>query len=241
MQERDSNLRKTLAIDEHQRSIGLTSLTGEAFPVYTHDQVLVVNIPRDAAPVFGNLAYGVQLLAYQFDQPDSDFSNLKIWVSRRSKTKSYFPGALDVTASGALAAGESPLKGILRESFEEASLPEPWLRSQIKSTGVISYVGKSAYQPDQPSGFALPEIDFCYCVRLPSSMRPTPMDDEVEYFQLLSAPEVLQQLLQREFSPAATCVMLDFLIKRGFLTYENVPNYIEINARLHNKLLYPTL
>jgi isopentenyldiphosphate isomerase len=241
VQERDANIRKTLTIDAHMKRIGIASVAGEAFPVYSHQKELVVNIPRVAAQVFGILAYGVQLVAYDVDETASDPSKLNVWLSRRSKHKTYFPGALDVTASGALAAGEGPVEGIVREALEEASLPEAWLRTEIRAMGMISYVGRSGNRTDADLGFALPEIDFCYSVKLPSLVQPKPMDDEVEYFKLLSVSDVLEQLLRRQFSPSATCVLVDFLIKRGCLTHENLPGYIEIDGRLQQKLLYPTL
>lgn len=240
---RDANIKRTLASKENIKSIDLSSIAGEVFPVYSSEKQVLVNIPRIAAPYFGILAYGVQLLAYQLvgAELNPDFTNLKMWLSRRSERKSYFPGFLGVTASGALAAGEDPKEGILRESLEEASLPEEWLRDKIKPTGVLSYVGKSGNSSEEDLGFALPEVDFCYCVRLDPASVPAPMDGEVDYFELLSAPEVLDRLMRRRFTPAAAYVIIDFLIMLGFINYDNEPNYVEIVTRLHHKLLYPTL
>ncbi|RVX75971.1 hypothetical protein B0A52_00328 [Exophiala mesophila] len=223
--------------------VDISLLAGETFPVYGLDKQILVNIPRVAAPNFGILAYGVQLIAYQLGEaePIPDLKNLKMWLSRRSQSKGYFPGFLDVTASGALAAGELPEEGLLREALEEASLPKEWLCNEIKSMGALSYVGKSESQGSDDLGFALPEIDYCYCVRLPSTLVPTPMDGEVASFELLSTPEVLHKLTQRQCTPAATFALIDFLIKLGFVSCDNEPNYVEIVRRLHHKLSYPTL
>ncbi|KIW86467.1 hypothetical protein Z517_01865 [Fonsecaea pedrosoi CBS 271.37] len=241
---RNTIILTTLALPENMVVLGINSLSEDTFAVYNHDKHVVMQIPRNAAPLFGVLCYGVQLVAYELCPsatttlltPDS-----RVWVSRRSILKNYCPGLLDVTASGALEAGESPLDGILRESLEEASLSDTVLHGRLYPSGVLSYVGRGGGEYGEGHVFALPEIDFCYHVGLAPGVAPVPMDGEVKYFALLTVSEILGRLRRSEFTPSATCVLLDFFIKRGILSFENEPDYIEIVTRLHRGLPYPTL
>jgi len=42
------------------------------------------------------------------------------------------------------------------------------------------------------------------------------------------------------FKPNCALVVLEFLVRHGILTAENEPDYVEIVARLHRRLEFPT-
>lgn len=47
-----------------------------------------------------------------------------IWVPRRSRTKSTYGGMLDNTVAGGISSGMGVLETVVKESMEEASIPE---------------------------------------------------------------------------------------------------------------------
>jgi hypothetical protein len=86
-----------------------------------------------------------------------------------------------------------------------------------------------------------PECQYIYDLELPEDVIPKPGDDEVEEFYLWSIDEVKQAMENGEFKPNCALVVLDFLIRHGFLTNENDRDFIEIVSRLHRRLEFPTL
>ena len=61
-----------------------------------------------------------------------------MWISRRSLTKPTCPGMLDNMVAGGIGFGHSPRYTVIKESMEEASLPEE-VAKRAKSVGTISY------------------------------------------------------------------------------------------------------
>jgi hypothetical protein len=66
-------------------------------------------------------------------------------------------------------------------------------------------------------------------------MIPKPLDGEVEAFQLLPLETVVEEMKKLKFKPNTAVVLLDFMIRHGFLTPENDPHYLEILTRLHGR------
>ena len=73
-------------------------------------------------------------------------------------------------------------------------------------------------------------------MKIPRDLIPTPGDNEAEEIKLMTVPELKEALAKGEFTPANGCIILDFFIRHGVLTFENEPNYIEIASRLHRVL-----
>lgn len=117
---RSKRLEETL-LAEHERGTfqQLKRWIGEIVSVYGPSKEVVLSIEKLAAPLFGIITYGVQLLAYRDDNDNS--SSLKLWIARRAKTKRTFPGMLDSTVGGSLTTGETPFECLVRESAEEVS------------------------------------------------------------------------------------------------------------------------
>lgn len=106
----------------------------EEFPLYyppTGENVL--DMDGWGVDMFGIISHSVHMTGWA-RQLDGD---IKIWVLRRARTKMSFPGMLDTTVGGSLAAGEKPIDGIVRESEEELSRsgiytrPHPSMRHQL--------------------------------------------------------------------------------------------------------------
>lgn len=210
----------------------LQGWTNELFPVYGPNKELVVSIERAAAPLFGVLTYGVQLLAYQ-ETPEGNISG--VWIARRAKTKRTYPGMLDSTVGGCLPTGESPFECLIRECAEEASFSADLVRKHAVAVGAVSYVGISDERGGGELGLLCPEVQFIYEMKLPDDVVPVPGENEVEEIKLFSVEELKDALGRGEFTPANGCIILDFFVRHGIITFETEPNYIEIAVRLHRR------
>lgn len=209
----------------------LRKWSNEVSPVYGSSRELVMSIERVAAPLFGIVTYGVQLLAYQ-EHTDGP----RVWIARRAITKRTFPGMLDSTVGGSMRTGEQPFECVVREAEEEASLPSALTRELAAACGTINY----SYLTDERSGGEVgcysPQVQFIYEMKVPHDVVPVPGDDEAEEFTLMTVIQLKGALAKGDFTPANGCVVLDFFIRHGILTFENEPAYIEIASRLHRVL-----
>lgn len=161
---------------------------------------------------------------------------MRIWVPRRSAHLHTYPGMLDTTVAGGVAAGESPYENIIREGAEEASLPASLLHENLKSVGVLTYMAITSSTSPAEAGLVCPDVIYCYDLELPADVVPTPGDDEVETFQLMDVEEVKKAMLNEEFKDNCSLVMLDFFIRHGIVTEENENDFVEIVQRMHRRL-----
>lgn len=160
-------------------------------------------IERSAAPLFGILAFAVNLVGY-VKRDDGYY----FWLGRRSMSKHLAPGALDVTAGGGQPAHLSIEENLYKEAWEEAGIP-------------ASFV-KMAYA-FSPISFALEteiglrrEYQFNYALELPENFRPHPVDGEVTEFLFLHQSELLHLLEgQTPFIIDTVFVLIQFMIEQN--------------------------
>lgn len=215
----------------------LKKWTGERFPIFGPNRELVADIERSASALFGIVTYGVQLIAYREDE-----DGLFIWAGRRSPQKTLYPNRLGVTVGGSLPAGETPYECLIREAYEEAGLESQLVESHAVSVGTISYVTSSETKTTSggESGLMRAEVQHTYDMKVGKDVIPTPNDMEASNISLYSVDEIKRSLDDLEFTPANACLMLDFFIRHGLVTFENEPRYNEIISRLHRPLgTYP--
>src|SRR5438045_3428809 len=93
-----------------------------------------VEIERFACSLFGIIQRGAHLTAYT-----RTATGIKIWVPKRSSNLFTWPNCLDSTVAGGVAAGETPFDCVVREAYEEASLPKALVRQHARACGAISY------------------------------------------------------------------------------------------------------
>lgn len=230
--ERTQRLRETLLQEKEKGTFHLLSLwTGESCPVYGPTGEIVLSIERIAAPLFGVVTYGVQLLTYT----ETD-DKLHVWIARRAQTKRTFPGMLDSTVGGGLVTGETPFECLVREANEEASFDTSLTKSMATAVGAISYLSLTDERSKGEKGLLCPEIQFTYEMKVPADLIPVPGDGEAEGFALMSIDQLKEALADGEFTPANGEVVLDFFIRHGILTFENEANYTTIVSRLHRRL-----
>lgn len=227
----------TAAMRETRHWKVLDKWRDELYAVYGPAGEMVFTIERSASPLFGVVTYGVHLTAYTISTSTGE---LQIWVPRRSSTKQTYPSMLDNSVAGGIAAGELPFESLVREAMEEASLPE-YVSRKAKAAGCVTYFYIRDERAGGEVGLLQPECQYVYDLDLSADegIVCKPNDDEVEGFELLGVPEVLTALGRAEFKPNCALVMIDFLIRHGFIGYEKEKALAEIVARLHRRLEFP--
>lgn len=209
----------------------------ELWPVYGRNGELLFSMERGAMGLLGTVRYGVHLTAYVVE-PSAPYGIL-IWVPKRAKDKSTFPGMLDNTVAGGLMTGEDPFECIIREADEEASLAENVVRQNARGVGMVTYIYVTDEKNVGQADFIFPECQWVYDLELPVDMIPEPKDGEVEEFKLCDIDEVKKDLADGKFKDNCAVIMLDFFIRHGILKDEEEPQLKTIQQRMHRKLPFP--
>ena len=208
----------------------VTGWRDELYPVstsfYTTPNFLV---ERAAAPLLGCIEYGVHINGVV---TDSSTGVEKMWMARRSATKSKYPGMLDHIVAGGQPAGIGLLENVIKECGEEAGIPEDMARENVMAAGAISY---AYFEPNAGPGGALTRaVMFNYDLTLPSGYEPTPVDGEVDEFFTWTMEEVLESLapdFDDPLKPNCYLVVVDFLLRKGWLSPE-VDGYLDVLKEL---------
>ncbi|SCU91854.1 LAFA_0F06260g1_1 [Lachancea sp. 'fantastica'] len=215
----------------------------EFYTVYCEQRKPYVLVERALSGLLGIVTYGIHVNGFV---RDPETGEIKIWVPRRSATKSTWPSMLDNVIAGGLGYPYGIYETMIKESQEEANLSKDLVESHIKSVGAVSYF---YFQNETPNGvqkfdtissLITGEVEYLFDLELPLGVTPRPNDDEVESFKLLSLQETIDALRSGQFKPNCALVMLDFLIRQGYIHSENEPNYLEIISRIHRRLPFPT-
>ncbi|WFD44885.1 thiamine diphosphokinase [Malassezia psittaci] len=141
---------------------------------------------------------------------------------------------LDNSVAGGITAGDSPRASIVRECEEEAGLSGDQVEPYLTATGAITYF----YRTSQ--GWRQPEMQYTYDLALPSDeIVLHPEDGEAESFELLSVSTVIDKMHKNEFKPNCALVLVDFLIRHGYITPETEAYYARILSTLHTDLRLP--
>lgn len=213
----------------------------ELYPVYGPDGHCLFSIERAASALFGIVTYGCHMTAFtQKEKSEGDGKEMRIWVPRRAATKQTYGGMLDNTVAGGIATSESAFESLVREAQEEASLPEDLVRRSVKSVGTVTYFHIRDHRAGGETRLLQPECQYVYDLELAGDVIPKPSDDEVSGFELKTVEDVKQALKDGEFKPNCALVLLDFFIRHSIITAED-QGYIELVARLHRRLEFPTL
>ncbi len=169
----------------------------------------LLQMERAAFPCLGIRAYGVHINGFVANGPE-----LKMWIARRSATKSTFPGKLDNMVAGGLPIGISLEDNVVKECHEEAGIPAS-LASRAIRAGSISYCKQV------PEGLK-PDVQFVCDLELPPDFEPRPVDGEVEAFYLWPIDRVMDVVSNTtEFKFNCNLVIIDFLVRRGFIASEH--------------------
>ncbi|KAK7207564.1 NUDIX hydrolase domain-like protein [Myxozyma melibiosi] len=209
----------------------------EQYAVYYPSRELYFTFERSACSVLGLVTYGVHIIGYI---PATDTAPLRLWVPRRSKTKSTYPGMLDNTVAGGIGYPYGVFDTLIKECGEEAGFDAQLIKERAKSVGSVSYHYLRTAAAGGESGFLQPEVQYTYDLELDeSSPKPKPVDGEVEEFYLWDVDTVRQEIAAGNFKPNTALVTIDFLIRHGIITAENEPDFLEIVSRMHRQIEHP--
>jgi thiamine pyrophosphokinase len=112
----------------------------------------------------------------------------------------------------------------VKEAGEEASLPAE-LATRAVPAGRVSYVMAN------DEGLRR-DVLHVYDLELPEGLTPRPNDDEVERFELLPAPDVLQIVATTDrVKFNVNLVLIDFALRHGLLAYPG-PETARLRAAL---------
>lgn len=175
---------------------------------------------RVAVEDFGVRAYGVHITGYVREGDD-----ISIWVGIRALDKPTFPGELDNFVAGGQPAGLALFDNVIKESAEEAGVPEALART-TRPAGAISYVAETE------RGLK-PDTMYVYDIELPADFQPINTDGEIASFELWPAADVLRRIeTTTDFKFNCNLVNLDFAIRHGLIRDDH-PDYAEIVRGLH--------
>ncbi|KAJ3147619.1 hypothetical protein HDU89_005236 [Geranomyces variabilis] len=191
---------------------------------------VLFDLERAATGLLGIRAYGCHLNGFVRSAHDN---SIRMWIARRSETKQTYPGMLDNLVGGGLASTTTPLANIVKECGEEAGLNPQYVAEHITSVGVLTF-----FLDDAERGW-VPDTEYVYDIELPDSFVPQPVDGEVQAFHLMELGAVVERLRAGEFMNESALVVIDFLIRFGYVTPMNEPDYVEIVTRMHRRLAAP--
>jgi len=191
-----------------------------------HDAPLL-EMERAATVLFGTLAYGVNLNGYV-----GRGWGMKLWIARRADTKPVDPGMLDLIVGGGQPSGISPWNNLMKECHEEAGMPEALARN-ARPVGIITLAVLI-------EGLMRIGLQFNYDLELPEDFAPRNTDGEVAAFMLIPVGELIERLKSAdEFSYDVALVLIDFLIRQGFVGPDD-PDFLELIANLRRPIPWVT-
>jgi 8-oxo-dGTP pyrophosphatase MutT (NUDIX family) len=188
----------------------------------------VFSMERAAYPLFGIAGYGVHVNGFVRDGATP--GGVRLWVATRSRRKPTWPGLRDHIVAGQISAGFSPTATVVKEAEEEAGIPAT-LAATARCVGAVSYRGVDE------GGRLKRDVLFCYDLELPRSFVPSPVDGEVEGFELWDLERVCRLLEGIEpgpsYKPNVALVVLDFLVRWGVIGPDS-PGYLPLVASLRS-------
>lgn len=173
-------------------------------------------LERAATPFFGIRAFGVHINGYV-----QTADGLKMWVGKRAQDRAICPGMFDNMVAGGQPADLGLRENLIKECAEEANISEELART-AQSVGTISYIMET-------DGGLKPDVMFCYDLELPEDFTPVNTDGETEEFTLWPVAELAAHIKAGgHFKFNCNLVIIDFLIRHGFINPDTEPDYEDL-------------
>jgi hypothetical protein len=171
---------------------------------------------RAAIPKFGIVAAGIHVNGIVRKADGS----LWMWIGRRALNKANSPGKLDQLVAGGKPAGASVRDTLLKESAEEADLPE------AVAGGAVP-VGAITYRTERSEGLRR-DVLYVFDLELPEDATPRNTDGEISEFYLWPLSRVIETVRETDaFKFNCALVVIDFLIRHGYIGPDE-PDYLEL-------------
>lgn len=166
-------------------------------------------VRRGGHRVLGTLSFGIHLNGYQYKGGE-----LYVWVAKRNRNKSTYPGQWDTFVAGGFPVGYNAMGIVVKEGYEEAGIPKE-LALKAKPVGMVTYrreLEKSAER----------DTMFTFDLEIPEDFIPTPVDGEVEKFEYWPVERLLEVVRSsHDFKDNCNLIAIDFLIRHGVLGPED--------------------
>jgi hypothetical protein len=203
----------------------LPAARGELFPIAPRwSMPPLAELDRSWVTQFGIPAYGVHLNGYV-----GSGDGLSMWIARRARRKMTYPGQLDNIVAGGQPAGLGLFENMVKEAAEEAAIP-PDLAGNIIPIGQVSYVMETE------DGLKLDTL-FNFDLAMPADFVPENTDGEVDEFMLMPLRQVAEIVRDSfEFKFNCSLVVIDFLIRHGYLSPDEEPDYAALCRGLQSPL-----
>ena len=170
----------------------------ELLDVTDGDRALGV-IERAAVRPLGLLTKAVHLNAWT---PDG-----RLWVARRSLSKSTDPGMWDTLVGGLAGSGEDLELALVRECGEEAGLDEPDLARRSPLRTILRIHRRL------PEGYQVEDVLTSTCVLAPDA-RPANRDGEVMEIATIDVDTAVHRIIEGEFTLEAALVLIEDIMRR---------------------------
>ena len=170
-------------------------------------------LDRRFCRILGLRQYGVHMNGFV-----QTADGLHMWIGTRSTALQVYPGQLDNIVAGGQPADLSLMDNLIKESDEEAGIPEEIVR-QAKPVSTISYAF------DEADGLHVSTL-FIYDLDLPADFTPVNQDGEVSQFDLVPVADVLMGIREPEhYKFNVNLVMIDFALRHGLLDPDENPGF----------------
>lgn len=216
---------RTAAVDGVLRRLAAEGVVrgwrDEAYPVAIEPAAPpLMLMERAAIPLFGIRAAGIHVNGFV-----RDGDGLAMWIGRRSLHKPTAPGKLDQIVAGGQAAGLGIVETLVKESHEEAHIPEALAR-QARPVGAITY------RTERQEGLRR-DVIYVFDLELPADFVPRVNDDEIIEFYRWPIARVIATVRDTDdFKFNCALVIIDFLIRHGLLDHQH-PDYLGLVRGLH--------
>jgi len=186
----------------------------------------LMQIDRAAVGLLGIKAFGIHVNGMVLKRREQD---LQLWIGKRAADKTVEPGKYDNMVAGGQPATLTLLENLEKEAGEEAGI-DPSMVKRAQPVNVITYCMEDG------RGLKRDTL-FVYDMLVPEHFEPKAVDGEMEHFSLMRRGMILNMLRDGfSFKFNVALVLIDFLIRHGFLTPEEEPDYADLVTGLHTRL-----